>query len=283
MGTGVGSPSTSTENAQTECVSCGKPYSGSHKCHKCNKLCHAIPPCSTPHSEEGFSASVTCHHCSKEAETNSQQEAAKENQMAQADRMLQRSARQLASLKVDSSVMVPIPEVDRGRAEFPNVKGIVMEPYSGFHKCHKCNKLCHAIPPCSTPHSEEGFSASVTCHHCSKEAETNSQQEAAKENQMAQADRMLQRSARQLAPLKVDSSVMVPIPEVDRGRAEFPNVKGIVMEVIKSLKRQKTFLIRRSVCAQLQIPLQWEPDKEFSSADASKNATRLAASVSNPT
>ncbi|KAI1714394.1 hypothetical protein DdX_08489 [Ditylenchus destructor] len=127
MGTGVGSTSTSTENAQTECVSCGKPYSGSHKCHKCNKLCHAIPPCSTPHSEEGFSASVTCHHCSKEAETNSQQEAAKENQMAQADRMLQRSARQLAPLKVGNSVMVPIPEVDRGRAEFPNVKGIVME------------------------------------------------------------------------------------------------------------------------------------------------------------
>ncbi|KAI1722073.1 KRAB-A domain-containing protein 2-like [Ditylenchus destructor] len=125
--TGVGSPTTSTENAQKECVSCGKPYSGSHKCHKCNKFCHAIPPCSTSHSEEGFGASVTCHHCSKEAETNSQQEAAKENQMAQADRMLQRSARQLAPLKVGSSVMVPIPEVDRGRAEFPNVKGIVME------------------------------------------------------------------------------------------------------------------------------------------------------------
>ncbi|KAI1695142.1 putative KRAB-A domain-containing protein 2-like [Ditylenchus destructor] len=121
--------------AQKECVSCGKPYSGSHKCHKCNKFCHAIAPCSTPHSEEGFSASVTCHHCSKEVETNSQQEAAKENQMAQADRMLQRSARLLAPLKVGSSVMVPIPDVDRGRAEFPNVKGIVMEVTSeGMHK-----------------------------------------------------------------------------------------------------------------------------------------------------
>ncbi|KAI1697735.1 SCAN domain-containing protein 3-like [Ditylenchus destructor] len=132
---GVGSPSTSTDNALKECVSCGKPYSGSHKCHKCNKFCHAIPPCSTPHSEEGYSASVTCHHCAKEAETNSQQEAAKENQMAQADRMLQRSARLLAPLKVGSSVMVPIPEVDRGRAEFPNVKGIVMEVTNeGMHK-----------------------------------------------------------------------------------------------------------------------------------------------------
>ncbi|KAI1718055.1 KRAB-A domain-containing protein 2-like [Ditylenchus destructor] len=135
IGTGVGSPSTSTENAQKECVSCGKPYSGAHKCHKCDKFCHAIPPCSTSHSEEGYSASVTCHHCSKEAETNSQQEAAKENQIAQADRMLQRSARLLAPLKVGSSVMVPIPEVDRGRAEFPNVKGIVMEVTSeGMHK-----------------------------------------------------------------------------------------------------------------------------------------------------
>jgi hypothetical protein len=46
---------------------------------------------------------------------------------------------------------------------------------------------------------------------------------------------MLDHTTRRLAPLAVGSTVMVPVPEIDRGRAEFPNIKGVVMEVYSLL------------------------------------------------
>jgi hypothetical protein len=50
-------------------------------------------------------------------------------------------------------------------------------------------------------------------------------------NTQKQANRMLDHTMRRLAPLAVGSTVVVPVPEIDRGRAEFPNIKGVVMEV----------------------------------------------------
>ena len=42
---------------------------------------------------------------------------------------------------------------------------------------------------------------------------------------------MLTATARQLAPLEVGSNVTIPIPDVDKGRAEFRNVLGVVKSI----------------------------------------------------
>jgi hypothetical protein len=46
-----------------------------------------------------------------------------------------------------------------------------------------------------------------------------------------QAEKMLRNSEKRFQPMDVGSTVMIPLPDVDRGRAEFPNVKAVVMEV----------------------------------------------------
>jgi hypothetical protein len=46
---------------------------------------------------------------------------------------------------------------------------------------------------------------------------------------------MMDQTARRLVYLAIGSTVMVPVPEIDRGRAEFPNIKG-VMEVYESTR-----------------------------------------------
>ena len=43
---------------------------------------------------------------------------------------------------------------------------------------------------------------------------------------------MLKNYAKRFPPAAIGDTVMVPIPDVDRGRAEFPNVKAVVIEVV---------------------------------------------------
>ena len=48
---------------------------------------------------------------------------------------------------------------------------------------------------------------------------------------MEQAQSMLTKSARRYKQAKVGDSVMVHLPELDRGRCEFPNVHAVVLEI----------------------------------------------------
>lgn len=52
----------------------------------------------------------------------------------------------------------------------------------------------------------------------------------AKHAQMKQAEKMLASSGKCFPPQEIGATVMVPIPDVDRGRAEFGNVKAVVLE-----------------------------------------------------
>ena len=52
-----------------------------------------------------------------------------------------------------------------------------------------------------------------------------------KRKQEQQAQEMLAKSARRYEQAKVGDSVMVHLPEVDRGRCEFPNVHAVVIEI----------------------------------------------------
>ena len=59
----------------------------------------------------------------------------------------------------------------------------------------------------------------------------DSERRGTKRRQEEQAEDMLKRSARRY---KVGDSVMVHLPEVDRGRCEFPNVHAVVLSVNES-------------------------------------------------
>jgi hypothetical protein len=69
------------------------------------------------------------------------------------------------------------------------------------------------------------------CRHCASAAATVAERTGAEEQQKRQAEKMLRNSEKRFQPLDVGSTVMIPLPDVDRGRAEFPNVKAVVMEV----------------------------------------------------
>ena len=56
----------------------------------------------------------------------------------------------------------------------------------------------------------------------------------AKRKAEQQAEAMLKQSAKRYKPAQTGDSVMVPIPDVDRGRADFLNLKGVVMEANSS-------------------------------------------------
>ena len=51
------------------------------------------------------------------------------------------------------------------------------------------------------------------------------------ENLQRQADKMLEASNKRFKPAAVGDNVLVPIPDVDKGRGEFRNVKGVIAEV----------------------------------------------------
>ncbi|XP_063850377.1 uncharacterized protein LOC135094310 [Scylla paramamosain] len=50
--------------------------------------------------------------------------------------------------------------------------------------------------------------------------------------QQKQAQKMIDNSVKRFQPAKVGETVMVPVPLVDRGRAEFPNVKAVVFQAL---------------------------------------------------
>lgn len=110
-------------------MSCGNTTSGAHKCRICQKPCHAIPTCSAEEdeNEEGFGTEVLCLLCAKEEKAKNEQKAAKNGQLKQAEKMLANSGKRFPLQAIGATVMVPIPDVDRGRAEFGNVKAVVLE------------------------------------------------------------------------------------------------------------------------------------------------------------
>ena len=98
---------------------------------------------------------------------------------------------------------------------FKNGPNIVMVTQA----CMKCGSLCHSI-----------CLSEKLCSLCVKDHELALQRAAAKRKQQDQADKMLERSAKRFKPAEINDTVLVPIPDVDRGRCDFPNIKAVVVE-----------------------------------------------------
>ena len=93
----------------TVCISCGtsftpSTYSNSLPCSICAGVCHA--KCLVDNS---------CHLCKKSAEVAEERQGAKRKQQQQADKMLEHSAKRFKPAMVGDTVLVPIPDLDRGR------------------------------------------------------------------------------------------------------------------------------------------------------------------------
>lgn len=75
----------------------------------------------------------------------------------------------------------------------------------------------------------EGYGQEVTCLVCSKMAMVGEARKGCKRKQEEQAEKMLQQSNKRFKPAEEGMTVMVRVPDVDRGRAEFLNVKAVVI------------------------------------------------------
>lgn len=110
------------------CVSCQRISSGAHSCRSCGLPCHAIPPCSIPEEteEEGFGSAVLCKICHQKDQIINHRECAKKTQRKQAEKMFEQSAKRFKPAKIGDTVMVPVPDVDRGKSDFRNIEAVVL-------------------------------------------------------------------------------------------------------------------------------------------------------------
>ena len=69
------------------------------------------------------------------------------------------------------------------------------------------------------------------CHLCERKLGIQAEREGARRKQHSQAEKMQLVSTMRFKKAEVGDSVMVPITLVDRGRAEFPNAKAVVLQV----------------------------------------------------
>ena len=75
----------------------------------------------------------------------------------------------------------------------------------------------------------------IVCLHCDRNGNIRNHREnphwhLAMMQQQKYADVMLTKSVERFAPALVGDTVMVPVPDVDRGCFEFPNIKAVVVE-----------------------------------------------------
>ena len=111
--------------SETFCSVCETVYEGSVKCTICQKCCHDFPPCSVTNTDSSNQVLFICQLCDRSELIVAERCGAKLNQVKQSESMLSSTAKGFKPADVGDNVLVPVPDVDRGRADFRNVKGII--------------------------------------------------------------------------------------------------------------------------------------------------------------
>ena len=111
--------------SETFCSVCETVYEGSVKCTICQKCCHDFPPCSVTNTDSSNQVLFICQLCDRSELIVAERRGAKLNQVKQSESMLSFTAKRFKPADVGDNVLVPVPDVDRGRADFRNVKGII--------------------------------------------------------------------------------------------------------------------------------------------------------------
>ena len=68
------------------------------------------------------------------------------------------------------------------------------------------------------------------CIHCHHYITLSEERASAKRKMQENADKMCEASVKRFKPAEIGDTVLVPVPDVDRGRGDFPNVMGIVLD-----------------------------------------------------
>lgn len=110
-------------SAVIDCISCGKRYFGLSVCEVCGNSCHFYTSCSVVN--EDADVPVPCSIGKRNRSIHIEQMKSNIEQRKRAKKVMDNSVRRFKPAHVGDSVMVLVPLVDRGRAEFTNVKAVV--------------------------------------------------------------------------------------------------------------------------------------------------------------
>ena len=112
-------------STNTHCFSCRLAFDNnimSGNCFQCNSsICMTIP----------CNIDDLCKLCYNQQQMDSERDDARRKTQKQADKMLEASRKRFGVAKVGDTVLLAIPDLDRGRCEFPNLTAIVLEVNDG--------------------------------------------------------------------------------------------------------------------------------------------------------
>ena len=110
------------------CSACGDAYQGTMTCKDCQQYCHYREEFSVVLrnivTDQVF---LPCQPCDRAVSISRERALASIDQQKQAKNMLSSTAKKFKLAKEGDNVLIPVPDVDRGRAEFPNVAGVVLD------------------------------------------------------------------------------------------------------------------------------------------------------------
>jgi hypothetical protein len=96
-------------------------------------------------------------------------------------------------------------------------------PCFDFMKCFVCNKFVHEF--CS-----KSEASNAICQLCSNEKDISTERSQAAESLKRQATRMRNRPEKFLTEVEIEHNVLIPLPNVDRGKGDPRNVMAVVTE-----------------------------------------------------
>ena len=112
-----------------------------------------------------------------------------------------------------------------------NVCTVCDRPYEGRMVCQKCQKYCHYSNQCSVLLNDSNGGHEMICQLCHRTELISRERCGAHQSPKKQADKMISCTVKKFKPANEGDKVLVPVPDIDRGRAEFRNVAGIITSV----------------------------------------------------
>lgn len=98
--------------------------------------------------------------------------------------------------------------------------------FVGKTQCSGCQTYCHETPSCSVVEGEARY-----CLVCARKNVAAKKRKECESNLEKQAAKMIDASNKRFKPAQMGDHVLVPIPDVDKGRSDFRNIRGIVRGV----------------------------------------------------
>ena len=99
---------------------------------------------------------------------------------------------------------------------YPEVEDLAEHMKTEHGECYDCN------------------TGGVKCKLCQRKDNISVQREGAKKRQMREADRMIESTNKKLKVVEVGHTVMIPVPDVDKGKIDQNQLPAIIMAITES-------------------------------------------------